>query len=337
MDGVVVVGGGLLGCAVAHALSPSRKVVLLERAVLGAEASSAAAGILAPRVEAHGHEPMRTFGIASLDAWEGWLRGLGVAPSVVGFARCGVLVRAAEDAPPDVDARWIPDASSLEPALGGGGAWSLPEEGVVDPRRVMPVLRAAVRDAGVSVRTGDPVVEVRPDAVRLASGETVRGEVVVCAGAWTARVPGVPSVPVRPVRGQLVALEGVGLGRVVFGPGGYVVPRPAEPGRVIAGATVEEAGFVREVTAAGLGAVLATAQRLAPALSGARVVAHWAGLRPGTPDAMPVLGRVDGTWIASGHYRNGVLLAPWTAGAVAAAVRDGAPLPAAWSPSRFGA
>ena len=189
MDGVVVVGGGLLGCAVAHALAPSRKVVLLERAVLGAEASSAAAGILAPRVEAHGQEPMRTLGIASLDACEGWLRGLGVAPSVVGFARCGVLVRVAEDAPPDADACWCPDAAALEPALRSGGAWSLPEEGVVDPRRVMPVLRAAVRDAGVTVRTGDPVVEVRPGAVRLASGDVVRGEVVVCAGAAPARAP----------------------------------------------------------------------------------------------------------------------------------------------------
>ncbi|MEN9787934.1 MAG: hypothetical protein RLZZ299_3198 [Pseudomonadota bacterium] len=337
MDGVVVVGGGLLGCAVAHALAPARKVVLLERAVLGAEASSAAAGILAPRVEAHGAEPMRAIGIESLEAWEGWLRGLGVAPAIVGYARCGVLVRAAEDAPPDVDARWVPDAAAMEPALRSGGAWSLPEEAVVDPRRVMPVLRAAVRDAGVVVRTGDPVVEVRPGAVRLASGETVRGEVVVCAGAWTARVPGVPSVPVRPVRGQLVALEGVPVSRVVFGPGGYVVPRLAQPGRVIAGATVEEAGFVREVTAAGLASVLATAQQLAPALAEARVVEHWAGLRPGTPDAMPVLGCVDGVWVASGHYRNGVLLAPWTAATMAAAVRDGAPLPAAWAPGRFAA
>jgi glycine oxidase len=141
-------------------------------------------------------------------------------------------------------------------------------------------------------------------------------------------------VAVRPVRGQLVALEGVTLRRVVFGAGGYVVPRPAEPARVLVGATVEEAGFDKAVTAAGLHQVLATGMALAPALGGARVADHWAGLRPGTPDELPLLGCVDGVWVVSGHYRNGVLLAPWTAHTMRDAVLGGAPVPSAFSVSR---
>ncbi len=334
MREVVVVGGGLTGLAVGHALAAAgTRVTVLERAVPGAEASSAAAGILAPRVEAHGREPLRTHLIEGLDAWEGWLDSLGVAAESVGFARCGALVT--REAKPDVDAVWRDDAQALEPILGAPGAWWLPEEGVVDPRAVLPALREAAEAAGVRFVTGIPVARVEPDAAVLTDGTVLRGEVIVCAGAWTGRVEGVATTPVRPVRGQIVALEGVPLRRVVFGTGGYVVPRPATPTRVLAGATVEEAGFEKAVTAGGLHQVLGTALRIAPSLAAARVVESWAGLRPGTPDELPVLGRVDGTWVAAGHYRNGILLAPWTARVMRGAILDGAPLPEAFSPARF--
>ncbi len=342
MEPLIVVGGGLLGCAVAHAAARGRSVTVLERAIIGAEASSAAAGILAPRVEAHGREPLRSIGIESLDAWERWIRALGAEPDAVGYRRCGALVvrgssgrgAASPDDPPDPEARWLPDARLRVPELAEGGAWWLPDEGVVDPRKVIPAARAAAERAGVRIHACDPVVRVESGGVELASGRFFRGEVVVCAGAWSAQVPGAPRVPVRPVRGQLVALEGVPLPTVVFGPGGYLVPR-WDDARVIAGATVEEAGFEKRVTAEGLRAVLDTALRLAPGLARASVAESWAGLRPGTPDEMPILGRVDGVWVASGHYRNGILLAPWTARTVADAVLDGAELPKSFGPERF--
>jgi glycine oxidase len=328
---VVIVGGGLLGCAVAEALaSRGQAVTVLERAVVGAEASSAAGGILAPRIEAHGREPLRAFGIASLDMYEGWVRRLGVE---VGFARCGALSLRPES--PDADAVWRDDARTIEPAIGASGAWWLPEEGVVDPRRLVPAVSDAARAAGAVFRTA-VVRAVHPDGVELDGGELLRGRVVVCAGAWTGRVPGLEGAPVRPVRGQIVALEGVPLRRVVFGPGGYVVPRPADLSRVLAGATVEEAGFDKAVTVEGLRAVLDTAVRLAPALAGARVAETWAGLRPGTPDELPIVGEQDGVWIASGHYRNGILLAPITARWVAEGLLDGAPTPRELRPGRFG-
>lgn len=328
---VVVVGGGLLGCAVAHALARrGARVTVLERAVVGAEASSAAGGILAPRVEAHGREPLRSFGIASLDMYEAWVRSLGAE---VGFARCGALVLQPDR--PDTNAVWTDDARAVEPALGAAGAWWLPEEGVVDPRRLVPAVSAAARASGAVFRAGSAVRAVHTDAVELEDGSVVRGRVVVCAGAWTGRVPGLSAVPVRPVRGQIVALEGVTVRRVIFGPAGYVVPRPADPDRVLAGATVEEAGFEKAVTAEGLRAVLDTAIRLAPPLAQARVAETWAGLRPGTPDELPIVGEHHGVWVASGHYRNGILLAPLTARWIADAMLDGAPTPAALRAGRF--
>ena len=333
MEQVVIVGAGLTGMALAEALAAAgARVTLLERAIPGAEASSAAAGILAPRVEAHGRAPLRDAGVASLDAWEGWLRALGVDPAAMGFARCGALV--VHEACPDVDATLREDARALEPALGPSAAWWLPEEGVVDPRRVLPALRSACSARGVRFVIGVEVTAVASGGVTLADGRVERGTVVVCAGAWTGVVPGGPRVAVRPVRGQLVALEGVAVRRVVFGAGGYVVPRPVEATRALVGATVEEAGFDTSVTAAGLHQVLATGMALAPALAGARVVEHWAGLRPGTPDELPVLGCVEGVWVVSGHYRNGVLLAPWTARTMRDALLEGAPVPPAFSVSR---
>lgn len=337
MQRVVVVGGGLLGCAVALELARRKvDVVVLERAVVGAEASSAAAGILAPRLEAHGQEPMRSVGIESLELYPSWVAGLG---RDVSFQRCGLLrvVLEGEECPsPDVDARWVDDVRALEPTLSekAVGGWWLPEEATVDTRLLVPAVHAAAEEAGAAFRLGATVSRVGPDGVELEGGGQVGGRVIVCAGAWTGQVPGLRPLPVRPVRGQIVGLSGVGMRRVVFGNGGYLVPRL--DGRVVAGSTMEEVGFTRGVTAAGVRHVLDTALRIAPPLGAAAVDGTWSGFRPGTPDTMPILGDVDGVWVASGHFRNGILHAPFTARAMAAAMLDGAPLPAEFSPARFG-
>lgn len=337
-DRIVIVGGGLLGCAVALELARrGADVDVLERAVIGAEASSAAAGILAPRLEAHGEEPMRSLGIASLELYPDWIERLGAD---VGFARTGLLRVVLPGSPtdsPDVDARWLPptDALAAEPGLAQNlvGAWLLPDEATLDPRKLVPAVHRAAVLAGVDFHFGGSVRHVSAERVTLEGGRVFEGRVVVCAGAWTARVPGLSPLPIRPVRGQLASLAGVPIRHVLFGPGGYLVPR--RDGQVVAGATVEEVGFERGVTAGGVRHVLTAATGMIPGLASAHFEGAWSGFRPGTPDDVPILGEVGGIWVASGHYRNGVLLAPITGQWMADALLDGKPLPSVYSPARF--
>lgn len=329
----VVIGGGLVGCAVALELARRGEVVFcLERAVPGAEASSAAGGILSPRVEAHGDRAARALGIASLGMYERWVDSLAAE---VGFRRCGVLVHKSES--PDEDAVLIAGAalSAIAPGLTARQAWWLPEEGMLDTRLLVGAVRDAASLAGVEFRSGRTVVAVDAEGVGLDDGERVEGRVVVCAGAWTASVVGLEGLPVRPVRGQLAALADTSVtSAVVFGPAGYMVPRADE---LVVGATMEDVGFARGVTAAGVRHVLDHAIELAPALAGAELLRTWSSFRPGSPDGHPLVGRVRGAWVASGHFRNGILLAPLTAMRLVGAMLDGDALPSAWSPDRFGA
>ncbi len=327
---MLIVGGGLVGCALALELARrGQAVVVLERAVAGAEASSAAGGILAPRVEAHGDDEARVLGLAALQMYEGWLSSLG---GDVGFRRSGVLV--VREASPDGDARWI-DGGALEaiaPGLRAGGAWWLPDEAVLDTRLLVPVVHAAAERAGAVFRTGHGVVGLEAGGVTLDTGERLAGEVVVCAGAWTARLPGLGDLPVRPVRGQLAALGQVGAtSAVVFGPAGYLVPRVDE---LVVGSTMEEVGYTRGVSAGGLRHVLDHALGLFPGLAPAPLLRTWSSFRPGSPDGRALVGKVPTGWVASGHFRNGILLAPLTARLLAAAMLDGGALPPAWSPNR---
>ena len=334
----MIVGGGLLGCAVAlECARRGAQVEVLERSVIGAEASSAAAGILAPRLEAHGREPFRSIGVESLAMYPSWVESLGAE---VGLVRTGLLrvVRPGDsDAAPDVDAQWLDAgaARELEPGLAADirGAWHLPEEATLDPRRLVQAVHAAAIAAKVKFHAGYIVESVAADGVEV-RGARLHGRVVVCAGAWTAKVPGLSGLPIRPVRGQLVELAGAPIRHVLFGAGGYLVPR--RDGRVIAGTTVEEVGFERGVTVSGLRNVLATATGMVPGLADASFGGAWSGFRPGTPDELPILGDCDGIFVASGHYRNGILLAPLTARWAADALVGGAALPEAYSPARFG-
>ena len=327
----IVVGGGLVGCAVALELARrGREVVCLERAVPGAEASSAAGGILAPRVEAHGDEDARVLGLESLGMYEAWLNSLGAD---VGYRRSGVLVARADS--PDRDAVVLAgaDLARVAPGLKVPQAWWLPDEALLDTRRLVPAVRAAAEAAGVRFRSGVSVAKVESGAVQLDGGERLEGEVVVCAGAWTPAVSGLPPLPVRPVRGQLAAVaDATATTAVVFGPAGYLVPRHDE---LVVGATMEEVGYQRGVSAGGVRHVLDHAIQLAPALAGATFLRAWSSFRPGSPDGKPLVGRAGGVWVASGHFRNGILLAPLTAARLADAMLDGAALPPAWRPDRF--
>jgi glycine oxidase len=214
-------------------------------------------------------------------------------------------------------------ARKLEGSLGPAArvvAW-LPQEAVVDPRLLMEAVLEAARRRGVEFRTDCPVTSVLLEGDRctgvVAGGKTIIAKhVVVAAGCFSGGIDGLARyAPTHPVRGQILALraEALSLRRVVRSEKGYLVPR--RDGRIIAGSTLENAGFDKHVTPGGLRQILDGVLELIPAIATAEIVETWAGLRPGTPDGLPILGPTDieGLLVATGHHRNGILLTPVTA------------------------
>ncbi len=346
------------GCSVALRLAQAGKdVLLLERSIPGAEASSAAGGILSPGVEAVEPGPFYDLGHASLARYEPLARELEQATGIhVGFRRYGTLEIALDDdhaqilaaraeraAKSGIPVEVLDDAQTrrLEPGVSPRtrGALFFPEEASLEPPLLARALEAAARAAGASFRSGlvQRIVHEggRAVGVEHESGRIDAAAVVLAAGAWSLLVPGhgLPEGAVRPVRGQIAILETRPrlLTRVVFSDKGYVVPRA--DGRVLCGSTMEEVGFQKAVTAGGLQHVLGLAVEIAPGLSEAPVVDTWSNFRPISPDGWPVLGAssIPGLFYATGHGRNGILLAPITGDAVAAAVL-GNPLPVDLAP-----
>jgi glycine oxidase len=319
MFDAVFVGGGVIGLASAwRASQRGLDVCVLERDTAGSGASRVAAGILAPESEAEpGHEPFVPLARRSLELYPQLVDELGVD---VGFWPCGMLVVALdEDEVAQVrhefrGLAWLTpsECRRLEPGLSPavrGGLLSA-QEASVDPRRLVEALASRV-----NVREGAEVVSAAPGSVTLANGETIAaGRVVVCAGAWS----GFAGVPVRPVKGQVVRLRGeLPAGRMIRTEHVYVVPR--RNGEVVLGATVEERGFDTTVTAGAVHELLREGYRVLPELAELELVDVCAGLRPGSPDNGPLIGeREDGLLVATGHYRNGILLAPVTAETIAA-------------------
>jgi len=338
MFDAVFVGGGVIGLASAwRAQEAGLKVCVLERDRAGSGASRVAAGILAPDSEAEpGSESFVAFARRSLELYPPFVEELGVD---VGFWPSGMLVVAVD--PDEVDQithefrglEWLTasDCRALEPGLSPaicGGLLS-EQEASVDPRRLVDALAARVE-----VREGVEVAAVTRDAVTTRTGETIAaGRVVVCAGAWS----GLAGVPVRPVKGQVVRLRGeLPAQRMIRTEHVYVVPR--QSGEVVVGATVEERGFDTTVTAGAVHELLREGYRVLPELAELELVDVSAGLRPGSPDNGPLVGEwEDGVLVATGHYRNGILLAPVTAETIAA-ILSGAEPPAEslpFAPERF--
>jgi glycine oxidase len=366
---VAVLGGGIIGLAVAwRAAQAGATVCVLERDEASAPTGAwhVAAGMLAPVTEADIGEPdLLALGLRGAEAWPGFAAELQAASGIdPGYRRSGALVvardrdeaealereQAHRDALGVPVERLLPSAARrLEPALAPTVRLALhaPEDHSVDPRAVVAGLAAATRAAGAQVRRAEArellVSGERVTGVRLAGGVQLRAEqVVVAAGAWAGALPGLPEaarVPVRPVKGQILRLrdpEGPGLlERIVRYDGGYLVPR-ADGGYVL-GATMEERGFDTTVTAGGLHELLRDAFELVPGVLELVLEESLAGLRPGTPDNAPVLGRspvLDGLVWAAGHHRNGVLLAPVSAALVAGALA-GRAVPEPFAPGRF--
>lgn len=360
---VAIVGGGIMGCATALALADAGvDVVVLERAVPGAEASSAAAGILGAQIEPKDDEELTTF-VRARAAWEGWARELRETTGIdVGWRKCGVLRVARNDeerAAIEQGVAWqrergvraeLLDASGareVEPEIAKDvvAAAHFADDAQLDPPTLLRALMvAASRRPRVSVRSGatverllverDRCVGVRLDAEDLRADATV-----LAAGSWSSLVAGLPPsvAPVRPVRGQMVLLEQrpPRVRAIVFGiahvPGrgegsgaarcvSYVVPRG--DGRVLCGSTMEHAGFRKEVTAAGVHAILSGVLACVPSLASAAVASSWSNFRPYADDGRALVGAspLAGLFLATGHHRNGILLAKLTADQVTRAV-----------------
>jgi glycine oxidase len=359
-----IAGGGIIGGSIAFELARhGLRVVLLDRQQPGLEASWAAAGMLSPAPDAPDALPLFSLARASFELFPEFLadvtRGSGIS---AGLRREGTLeVFLGEEAETERDLlvaghrrlglatepASLADARQMEPALGSAAravAW-LPYEATVEPRALIEAVLAAAGKAGAELREGTPVtslvIENGECTAVVAGGEKISAKhVVIAAGCYSSRIDSLERyAPTQPIRGQMLALRPSRpiLSRVLRSTRGYLVPR--NDGRIVAGSTLEDAGFEKRVTPSGLQTILAAALELAPALAEAAVVETWAGLRPGTPDHLPVLGPTDleGLLIATGHYRNGILLAPITARLIREWVTGEKPsLPCeAYSPMRF--
>jgi len=348
---VAIIGGGIMGSAIALRLAQRGiGVTVIERGIPGAEASSAAAGILGPQMEAEGPGPLLELGLKSRALYPALAAELRDLTGIdVGYDRSGVLAVAFDEAGEAalsarrawqlgrglrVDSLSGDAARAREPALGPAvrAALAFTDDAQVVARELARAFSQAAAGAGARFLTGRYVrrVVIANDAVtgvELDGDVLPAGVVVVAAGSWSGLVEGagVPPTVVRPARGQLVSIETRPplFRHVVSAPGGYLVPR--RDGTVLAGSTVEMAGFRKEVTVGGLAAILTLARTVIPALADAPVTGSWSNFRPFTEDHLPVLGatRVRGLVLATGHFRNGILLAPITAQAIAELIATG--------------
>jgi glycine oxidase len=221
----------------------------------------------------------------------------------------------------------LEEATNMEPLLGrdARAAALLPDECSIEPRALASAVVGAAASAGISLCPNVDVITLARDGKKCVGVKTSSGEifhaaqVVLAAGCWSSQIPEVaPFAPTIPVRGQMVALRhsGMPIQHVLRSEAGYLVPRAMEsPQMVVAGSTIENAGYEKRVTSGGMEKVLSAANELVPDLAKAEITETWCGLRPGTPDQLPILGPadIDGLVFATGHYRNGILLAPITA------------------------
>jgi glycine oxidase len=364
----VIVGGGTIGLACGwRAARRGLRVRVIERDEPGSGATHVAAGMLAPVGEANwGEDAMVRMSAASARQWPGFAAelqrdsGLESGYETRGAIHVALDRDEAEElrrrfelmSSLDIGVEWLRsrECRELEPGLSPSctAGVHLPREAAVDPRLLVPALAAAVEEAGGEVLAGTEVVDSIFEEDRLAGVVTSEGRehradrVVLATGAWSGAgswLPPSARPPVRPVKGQLLVLRGspeqIVSTHIVTTERVYLVPRP--DGRLIVGATVEERGFDLQVTAGGVHELLREAYRTLPDVAELELVEMLAGLRPGTPDNAPVIGpgTLDGLVLATGHYRNGMLLTPATAEAVAAMLA-GDPVPPEVQPAHPG-
>jgi glycine oxidase len=330
----VVIGGGAVGAACAWELaSTGRKVLIVEQGGHAGQAWRAAAGMLAPQIETGAGDPLLRLGLAGRDHYAGLAASLRESVGVdLGLWQEGIARVARTEAEGDqlrgqvawqqeqgLNCEWLTQDEVrrrwpwLAPTV---GALRAPDDGALDPERLVEGLLAGAQSLGAS-GASDRALAVLARAGRV---EGVRGEarsyfaseVVVAGGAWSGLMQGLPrGLPVRPVRGQMAALPWPDdIPRaIIYHKDSYILARRGE---AVIGSTMEEAGFHAEVTTSGVAQIFSAIMSLCPNLLRAKVRRTWAGLRPMTPDGLPIVGpepELEGLWYATGHGRNGILLA----------------------------
>jgi len=367
---VAIIGGGVIGLAVARALALRgiREVLLLERGSLGAESSSAAAGMLAPQAEANRPHEFFYLTCQSRDMYPAFAAalweetGIDIELDTTGTLYLGFTEHDVEEL--EVRYAWQKEAGlpiemlnpeaarNLEPSICDEvrAALRFPSDTQVENRRLISALAASNKRLGVGMETGTDVTSLKVERGRVAGIETSRGfiaadRVVIAGGAWSSLLGAadiaLPNLRIKPVRGQMLCFEARPqlVRHVVYSPRGYIVPR--RDGRLLAGSTTENAGFEKRVTASGVQTILSAALEISPRIAHLTMTDSWAGLRPRAADTLPVLGpcaEIEGVFYAAGHYRNGILLAPVTGELIAGAIVDQV-FPAElniFSPDRFG-
>lgn len=363
MPDVVIVGGGIIGCATAYQLArEGASVTVLERGDVSGEASGAAAGMLAALSD-EGERP-KLFGQLcdeSLALYEPLLPVLAETGIDVRHHRIGVVNLALDEDEAQAlreryereqkqqPLQWLEaqDVRSVEPQANPKALAGLlvPDRQYVDPQRTTQALAEAARRQGARVIEHEAVTGFVRSRNSIAAVTTAKARyeadtVVLAGGPWTMALANRlgAHIPTRPVRGQMLSLDGPQppLRTMIWGRA-YLIPR--EDGQTYVGATVEEVGYRKHTTAAGLASLRAGAAALVPPLAKAKQRRAWAGLRPGSPDGMPIMGRLPGwsnVWVSTGHLRNGILLAPVSGLLLARAILgESVPELAALSPSRF--
>jgi len=346
MTDCLLVGGGIIGLSLAYELSRRGvTVTIVEQGEWGGQASSAAAGMLAPLKEFRSPGPLLDFGMESLRLYPEWVQDLqAVTRGDVQLSLDGLLTVALTDGEADelhakyrwqkeagYDVRWLTgrEVQEVEPLVTPQAVAAVysAKEGHINNRMLLHALVSACRTQGVTLMSGCVVTALKQQAGRIIGIDTTAGPVfadqtIITAGAWAGillKWLGL-SVSVHPVRGQIAAVgaAGIPLRTIVFGTTGYITPK--RDGRIVIGATEDAAGFQQDVTLGGLAAVCSGVLPYVPVLQHAPFLEAWAGLRPATGDGKPILGPIAG-WgglsIAGGHFRNGILLAPVTAGRMA--------------------
>jgi glycine oxidase len=331
---VIVIGGGAIGAACARELAlTGRKVLVLEAGGDIGQAWRASGGMLAPQIEADGRDPLLELGLAAREHYQPLADALLNTTGIdIGLWQEGIArVAATETEAVELQSKvawqrqqghpsdWLDSAEVRRrwPWLGptAGALWA-GRDGALDPQRLVEALRADARRLGAVLVTDRALRVDRVDGrVAGVTGEADRypaGDVVLAAGAWSGLLEGLPrSIPVQPVRGQMAALPWpTNIPRaILYHKDCYLLVRGSE---AIIGSTMENVGFRSEVTTAGLARIFAATVVLCPGLIRSKIKRSWAGLRPMTPDGLPIIGGeplVEGLWYATGHGRNGILLA----------------------------
>jgi glycine oxidase len=325
----IIIGGGIIGLSLALNLRRhGHTVLVIDRTEPGREASWAAGGIIA-NCDPHTPATLQELASASAALYPEFVHELQDESRLsIDYRRNGTIAFLDENETPFGASIRILDAQTLaqlEPRLSfARNAWLMPEA-CVDPRTLLAALIQSCKHHGVSIATGHPVLDLeltdsRISGVRTENSHYASSAVVNCAGAWASQIAPL-GFPTRPIKGHMLSLifphhepgAALTVNHVIHGNGVYIVPRTS--GELVVGSTIEDVGFDKRVNPGTIQFLHQSAANLVPKIGEARIHENWTGLRPGTPDKLPILGAstIPGYFVATGHYRDGIMLAPITA------------------------